>query len=518
MEFIQIINFAKPISGSFIVDIIIWLVGLTSVTAGIILFTVLLKVVTLPFDFMSKASMRKNSLKMEEMRPELEKLQKQYADNKQLYNQKMMALYKKNGYSMFGACLPTILTLVIFIVALNGFSSYSQFQNRQYFYEMTSAYNNAVYYSLDDDENYVVRNEDGSLFIDVDKMGKDTNGFTENHGIIEIKNSAESYVEINKENLNNLEEKIYVFYDSTQGGTNFYLETTFGVVQYAANVVKNLEDKYVATTAGYQAIASKLELASNVENYPLACAENGFFKIGEKTFNVADENANAGAFIEEIRAVKSADTFRESNASFLWVKNIWVSDSPMKHPIETNWETFKKTHAVPEGDINVTETDYANMISKLEVEKNAPNGYFILVVLTAGISLLLQIVTTKSQKAQMELQTVDGQGASTQKMMTWIMPIMMAIFAFMYTAAFSIYIILSSIISIVTTFGINAIIDAKYKKKPNDQEPIRGRVYVPKEEEIEKPKKEKKSKKEEIPKNSFLSGAADNKHVRGRTK
>ena len=36
---------------------------------------------------------------MEEMRPELEKLQKQYANNKELYSQKMMALYKKEGYS-----------------------------------------------------------------------------------------------------------------------------------------------------------------------------------------------------------------------------------------------------------------------------------------------------------------------------------------------------------------------------------------------------------------------------------
>ena len=79
--------------------------------------------------------MRKNSLKMEEMRPELEKLQKQYANDKQLYNQKMMALYKKNGYSMMGSCLPTIITLVIFIVAINGFTAYSQYQNRVYFYE-----------------------------------------------------------------------------------------------------------------------------------------------------------------------------------------------------------------------------------------------------------------------------------------------------------------------------------------------------------------------------------------------
>ena len=114
-----IINFTKPETGSFLVDIILWLVQLfSSVAVGIVLFTLLLKIITFPFDYASRASMRKNSVKMEEMRPELEKLQKQYADNKDLYNQKMMALYKKNGYSMFGACLPTILTLVIFIIAI----------------------------------------------------------------------------------------------------------------------------------------------------------------------------------------------------------------------------------------------------------------------------------------------------------------------------------------------------------------------------------------------------------------
>ena len=130
----DIINFAQPVVGNFIVKILIWLAGITSsIAVAIVLFTVLLKLVTLPFDYFSKASMRKNSLKMEEMRPELEKLQKQYANDKALYNQKMMALYKKNGYSMFGSCLPTILTLVIFIFALNGFTDYSQYQNRLYF-------------------------------------------------------------------------------------------------------------------------------------------------------------------------------------------------------------------------------------------------------------------------------------------------------------------------------------------------------------------------------------------------
>ena len=94
---VSTINFTKPETGNIFVDILLWLVGSTSVVAAIVLFTVGLKVITLPFDYASRRSMRKNSLLMEEMRPELEKLQKQYADNKQLYQQKMMALYKKNG-------------------------------------------------------------------------------------------------------------------------------------------------------------------------------------------------------------------------------------------------------------------------------------------------------------------------------------------------------------------------------------------------------------------------------------
>ena len=147
-----IIVFDKPITGNFIVDIMVWLVSITSsITVGVVLFTLILKLITLPFDFVSRASMRRNSVKMEEMRPELEKLQKQYADNKELYNQKMMALYKKNGYSMFGACLPTILTLVIFIVALNGFTAYSQFKIRENFYAMTQSYNNVVYVGIEED-------------------------------------------------------------------------------------------------------------------------------------------------------------------------------------------------------------------------------------------------------------------------------------------------------------------------------------------------------------------------------
>ena len=123
------INFAEPAMGNFLVVIINWLINLTSsIAVGVILFTLILKLITLPFDFFSRVSMRKNSIKMEEMREDLEKLQKQYANDKNLYQQKMMALYKKNGYSAFGSCwlflfsLSARLLLIRIIRTLNIFT------------------------------------------------------------------------------------------------------------------------------------------------------------------------------------------------------------------------------------------------------------------------------------------------------------------------------------------------------------------------------------------------------------
>ena len=71
---------------------------------GIIVFTLVLKGITLPFDIYQRYKMRKQTLIMKNMKEDLDKLQKQYANDKTTYNMKMQELYKKNGYSMLGAC------------------------------------------------------------------------------------------------------------------------------------------------------------------------------------------------------------------------------------------------------------------------------------------------------------------------------------------------------------------------------------------------------------------------------
>ncbi len=513
----EILNFTAPGAGSWLVQLIYWLVkSCSSVALGVILFTVILKLVTLPFDYFSKASMRKNSLKMEEMRPELEKLQEQYADNKQLYNQKMMALYKKNGYSMFGACLPTIITLVIFIVAINAFTDYSKFQNQKYFYNMSTSYNNVVYagFDLDSEERYIYRDNGGKLVVKCeDIISADENG----DGIL---NSED-----------NFNENFYISYrtipDTNAGYYTLEIETTNSYITYKRSFYQgNIDSERQWLKESFSPRADVLLNKATDENYVLANKENNFLKIktadGEKNFKDAldllegqDNQEKAEKFILDIRQTKSAETYRAEEQSFLWVKNIWVTDSPLSHPIESNWSTFKSTHGY--NGTNIEATGYASLIEKLDYEKNAPNGYFILVALTALSSLFMQIVMGKAQKAQMELQTVDGQGMQTQKVMKWMMPIMMAIFAFMYTAAFSVYIVVSSIVSIATTYGINFIVDRQFKKqnanKPTQK--VRGRIYVKKQEEKkEEPKKAQKPKDDKFAHQSggdFLSGKVSKK-------
>lgn len=117
----------EAIDLNWIGDIIKFLIEGVGITAvGVILFTLILKTIVLPLDIFSKFKTKKQSLIMERMRPQMEKLQKQYANDKNMYNQKVMELYKKNGYSMLGICLPTIVSLVIFMVVFSQFSTYSQ--------------------------------------------------------------------------------------------------------------------------------------------------------------------------------------------------------------------------------------------------------------------------------------------------------------------------------------------------------------------------------------------------------
>lgn len=535
--------------------------AVVDVGVGIIVFTIILKLITLPLDIFSRASMKKNALKMEMMRDDLEKLQKQYANNKQLYQQKMMALYKKNGYSALMPCLPTIVSLVFFIIVIGAFSSYSRKADFEVFRQMQSAYDQAIVKEVDGEpvynENYIVRVEDKdstpdnpkyTYYVNVDDAVK--------------KSSLVSYFDLTgidytaadaKADKNNY--LLKVSYDSTNGYDNNFItelrkisgkefnvyfvsegegkDTVYTgklnfahqkiqseLINFAVNyfVEKELSDpeiqdllrkdengkkalSYDEETKVYsiadinlfRARNSKIEFFINentgefdymkyISNkYPEANVgeEAGSVKkleIANKVFGsdvvnfIAESYATENIYVPARKAAKeSYKKHRSSSVVFPWVKNLWVVDSPFK-PAIPSYSELKSTLKISERQLS--QKKYDELTADLKEYKQTGfgkgNGLFILVALSIITMLLSTVIMNKTQKTQMELSSVDGangQAATQQKIMTWIMPIMFGIFAFIYSAGFSIYMVMSSILSTVFTLVINFCVEKAFKNK-----------------------------------------------------
>jgi YidC/Oxa1 family membrane protein insertase len=80
---------------------------------AIIVITVLIKVVLMPFSFQQFKSMKK----MQELSPMQKKLQDKYKNNKEKLNEEIMKLYKEHNVNPMGGCLPLIIQFP-FIIAL----------------------------------------------------------------------------------------------------------------------------------------------------------------------------------------------------------------------------------------------------------------------------------------------------------------------------------------------------------------------------------------------------------------
>ena len=151
--------------------------GIGIVGVGIIVFSLILKCIVLPFDVYQRISMRKQNIKMKENKEKLEKLQKQYANDKKMYSQKMMELQKEQGFSMLSSCLPMIISLIIFFVAIGAFNDYSAYANLQNYNLLVKAYNDALTPYCAEilpeniDDNYIVEENRYILVRDADGTG-----------------------------------------------------------------------------------------------------------------------------------------------------------------------------------------------------------------------------------------------------------------------------------------------------------------------------------------------------------
>ena len=78
---------------------------------ALILFAFAVKLVLMP----ATAKAKKSSMKMSRLSPQLKEIQEKYADDQQRQSAEMQALYKREGVSLGGSCLWSLLPLLILI-------------------------------------------------------------------------------------------------------------------------------------------------------------------------------------------------------------------------------------------------------------------------------------------------------------------------------------------------------------------------------------------------------------------
>ena len=429
------------VSLSWIAAIIEWLVaGIGIVGVGVIVFSLILKCIVLPFDVMQRISMRKQNNKMQENQERMQKLQKQYANDKEKYNQKVMEMYKENGISMFSSCLPLILSMVVFFAAIGGFNAYSQYANIQNYNSYVQAYNEKI-------ESYAPEvNAETTSFVWNETAAK---------GELTVKADDKAvYIVIEiEDNLT-----------SDQGRWVQYVNSVLGynVKDSAGKIVKA---KYYADLDKTFAANTQLTATGNVDEDKAAVLE--FYSEQARNAVVAEYDANS-----------------YNRVGFLWVKNIWNVDAVYEHPL-TEYEkmmTPVKNLFSPESAFDVNgekvsfeeiknfdaspykDNSYNEITKNMNDARNKPNGFFIWIALSIGTILLQQFISMRSQKAQNQFSSVDGQQAQTQKMTMIIMTVMFGIFSFMYSTAFSIYMVTSSLFSLFSTMIINKLVDNSMNK------------------------------------------------------
>ena len=432
---------------NFIGKIIRWMIGgIGSVGVGVIIFSIVLKVIVLPFDIYQRIAMRKQNIKMKENQSKMEKLQKQYANDKEMYNKKLMEMYKANGISMFSSCLPMILSMIIFIVAINAFNAYSQYAAIENYNHMVNSYNaQLMEYAPEQNAEFLTVTTDGE------------------YKVYTVKEDGKYiYIEV-KVKESEIAEK-YPQFDTTDNAA---------IVSAVYSMSNMSENKYHFIDVEAMKNSADVEMKLAIENWTEKVKDEA---TGDK---YTEEEACLNVLIGRAQNAVKEDynAFVKGKTSFLWIKNVWQTDATFKHPV-LNYSDFKAASKSEkffvDGNkvkLDKLQTDayeqntYNIVTANLGAEKSTPNGYYILVVLSIGTILLQQWITMRSQKEQTKFSSVDGQGASQQKMTMIIMTMMFAIFSFMYSAAFSLYMIVGNILSLVMTVSINKVVDIVERKK-----------------------------------------------------
>lgn len=412
----------------------------------IVVLVVFLKLLLSPLDFYQKYKMRKNQRITESLKPQMDKLAKQYGEDKQALQQKQMELQKKAGFSYMSACIPMIVTLVLFITFYTALRSVSAYMEFKQYVEMHGSYVTAYDESGFD---YTVRTNGGMDY----SLSADGVDFAD----------IDSWLSSVYQSEEKLSDKI----DSSEIKSQFDYVT---VIDPASTLMRY-----------------KTEYIDQNKSYSDFVADYAGKTISELSEADGDFILSMSILMQARAQETTVASFEQNRTQFMWIKSLWVADVPWAKSLP-EWGTFEQSmsnYGYLDSDINANPSeiyrDNENLYNDLIKESTynmvtasvrsndklyKTNGYLIMVVLVVGLSLLSQFISQRQQKKSGQI--TEGQNMGMMKAMLWMMPIMLAFFALTSSSAFTVYMVANSLmtlaINFVTSFIVN-LTDGTYKKK-----------------------------------------------------
>ena len=417
----------------------------------VVLFTFALKLLLSPIDIFQKISMRKQQKVQAKLAPVFEKIDQQYANDQRTAMQKKQEMQKQLGAGMnpLLTCLPTLLTLVIFITLFGSLQNIGAYKNLNQYVQLYNEYQNVTQCVVEDNQT------DSGYYTFLAKDGNPDEA---------RKSDYEGYY------VSGLEKYI-------SGLTS---------TQESPNAIKDAYNSDIDTYAEAKAfVLTNLYTADN--------SDPKYAEFQSFTKNVGQQAVHK--------------LYGETMEGFLWIKNIWAVDAMWTAPVN-DYTTFTSNIKYNQsgtgcacncscaGEVNHTlgfnqemidawgdnatlekESAQVNILSKGTYEAvmgallsddyySSANGWLILPALSILLALANQFITQLQQKRSG--QEMSGQSGMTMKMMMWTMPIMIGIFAFMNVAAFALYLVVSYLVSLIVSFVMMFIYHIMDKKLDDD--------------------------------------------------
>lgn len=114
-------NLAKVIFYIPFYNLLIFFAWLTNGSVGwsIVLLTVLIRLILLP----SSLKAAKSATKLQALQPKMNEIREKHKGDQKKQNEEMMRLYKEEGASPFGSCLPLLIQLPILLILYRVFTA-----------------------------------------------------------------------------------------------------------------------------------------------------------------------------------------------------------------------------------------------------------------------------------------------------------------------------------------------------------------------------------------------------------